>query len=338
MNNSRATAIALFSGGLDSILSCRIIQAQAVRVKALRFVTPFFGYELLGRSEEYRAEVMAKYGIDVQVVDVSAPYLRLLANPAHGYGKNFNPCLDCKIFLVSEAKQRLAEHNASFIITGEVLGQRPMSQRRDTLRVVERDSGCGSILVRPLCAKHLPPTKPEAEGLLDRDQLLDFSGRGRKSQIDLARSLGITDYPHPAGGCLLTDPILSSRIRLLFADGSIPTVADLLLAMVGRQFILPAGGRLALGRDEQENDRLARLAGPDDLVLKMETRPGPVAVLRGAAPASDRAAAAGLIVRYGKKPAAGENGAAPVAISSRAGTELILAAPLADEISRPWIV
>ncbi len=310
-------ALALFSGGLDSILACRVVAAQGIRVVAIKFVSPFFDYHILSDPEGYKREVKKKYQIDVRVEDITLPYLQLLQNPAHGFGKNFNPCIDCKIFMLGRAKLMMAEVGASFLLTGEVLGQRPMSQRRDTLNVIERDSGNRTILLRPLSAKLLKETEAERTGLIDRDRLLDFSGRGRSRQIALAQEFGITDFPSPAGGCKLADPILSHRVARLYAGefgiepGEIGRV-DILLLLVGRQFRLPGGGWLILGRDEKDNTRLEELVEKDDMLLWMETRPGPTAILRRAASLDpeklqqDTHAAASLVVRYGKKVPLGQ--------------------------------
>ncbi|MBU1453408.1 MAG: thiamine biosynthesis protein, partial [Proteobacteria bacterium] len=202
----QVTALALFSGGLDSILAARLVASLGVRVLAVKFVTPFFDYELLADPERYQQEVMEKYGLEVVLYDLSNNYLDLLHKPAHGFGKNFNPCIDCKILMCSRAKELMAKYGASFLISGEVLGQRPMSQRRDTLRVIERDSDNDGLLLRPLSAKLMSPTKPETEGWIDREKLLNFNGRGRSRQIELAKQYGITDFPAPAGGCILADP------------------------------------------------------------------------------------------------------------------------------------
>ncbi len=298
-----ATAVALFSGGLDSILSCRVVASLGVRVKALRFVTPFFGHDLWLRKDEYEAETREKYGIDVALVDISDDYIRMVADPVHGYGKNFNPCLDCKILLASRAREYMERHGLDFIISGEVVGQRPMSQRRDAMRIVERDSGCEDILLRPLCAKNLQPTKPEREGLIDRDRLLGFSGRNRKPQMRLAEEFGISDYPSPAGGCVLTDPIIAARIRECYQDGNIPTADDLLFVQAGRQFRLPGGGWLALGRNRGENARIEALFRPGDLLLKMAGWPGPTGLLRRPGSAGDIREAAALLKRFAKKGA-----------------------------------
>lgn len=305
---STMTAVALFSGGLDSILACRLIMDQGIKVKAVCFVTPFFGYELLSREAEYRQNIADKYGIDVQLRDISDKYLEMLRQPAHGYGKNFNPCVDCKIMIVSESKAMLAEEGASFLISGEVLGQRPMSQRRDTLRVIARDSGCDDILLRPLCALNLPETLPEKEGWVDRQRLLGFTGRTRQPQMALAASFGIEDYPSPAGGCVLTDPNKASRIRRFYEENDEIITTDIRLLMVGRQFRLPGGGWLVVGRNEGENDSVLALQQPGDVVLSMtEDWPGPSAILRHSGGVQDLQAAVGLLKMFSKKGAGREN-------------------------------
>ncbi|MDH5524752.1 MAG: thiamine biosynthesis protein [Desulfobulbaceae bacterium] len=329
------TALSLYSGGLDSILSCRVVAAQGIRVKAIRFVTPFFGYELLAREQEYAAEVMAKYGIEVVLRDVSEPYLEMLKKPAHGYGKNFNPCVDCKIMLMTEARKMLAEQDASFLISGEVMGQRPMSQRKDTLRLIERKSGNEDILLRPLCAKSQPPTKPEREGLIDREQLLDFRGRTRQPQMQLAASFGITDYPSPAGGCALTDPILAKRIEAAYAERDKVSVSDVRLLLIGRQFKLPHGGWLCMGRQAEENEKVAALQEPEDFLLNMEERPGPTALLRYPGGEEDFIAAAGLVVRFGKKVPAEPETVVEFVKDGRLARSMI-SGPLADDLFKDW--
>jgi len=329
------TALALFSGGLDSILACRLVAAQGIRVVAVQCVTPFFGYELLVQEGAYREKMQQQYGIEVVLRDVSEHYLTMLRCPPHGYGKNFNPCIDCKILLMRAAKEMMAEYGAELLISGEVLGQRPMSQRLDTLRVIERDSGCEGLLVRPLCAKGLLPTTAELTGLVDRKRLLGFRGRGRQPQMELASRFGITDYPSPAGGCVLTDPIQAHRIAAFYAEHDPVTVADIRLLMVGRHFRLPHGGWLAMGRREAENERLVERALATDWLVVLADYPGPTGVLRFADQPEDFAAAAGLVARYGKK---GERGTTPVrALFNRGGDrQEVVAVPLAGEIYGSW--
>lgn len=329
-------ALALFSGGLDSILACRLVAAQGIRVQAVRFVTPFFGHELLAREEVYAARVRDSFGIDVVLRDVSQAYFEMLRNPPHGYGKNFNPCIDCKILLMGEARKMLAEYGASFLISGEVLGQRPMSQRRDTLRLIARESGCEGLILRPLCALSQEPIEAEKAGLVDRSRLLDFKGRGRGAQMDLAASFGITGYPSPAGGCVLTEAVQARRIARYFAEHREILASDIRLLLVGRQYRLPGGGWLALGRDQGENERIAALHEDRGVLLRMEERPGPVAILRYASGGDDLAAAAGLVVRYGKKVKEGPAGA-KVLCESAGETRRIMAEPLEDTVFRDWM-
>lgn len=353
------TAIALFSGGLDSMLACRVVAEQGIRVEAVKFVSPFFGYDLLAREKEYAREVYEKYGIDVRLRDVSEQFLELLHNPPHGFGKNFNPCVDCKILLVSEARKMMDELGASFIITGEVIGQRPMSQRRDTLRVIERDSGSDGLLLRPLCAKNLPPTKAELDGLIDRERLLNFNGRGRTPQMELAARFGITDYPGPAGGCILTDPIVGKRIERFYQEKKAVTVNDALLLQAGRQFRLPGGGWLVMGRDNRENKKILALRESGDRLLKAQDRPGPTGIVRYTEDAEDIRLAAALVLRYGKKVKNGP-AAAPVWICRvtdevsipgsdvfvfpveedilfpNDAVETVIVGPMDDARSRPW--
>ena len=347
---SRVRAISLFSGGLDSICATRLVMEQGIEVIAVKFVSPFFGYDILRDPQGYKKETLRKYGIEVIVVDISADYLRMLRNPAHGFGRYFNPCIDCKIFMLERARAMLEELDAAFLITGEVLGQRPMSQRRDTLNVIERDSSTRSRLLRPLSAKLLNPTEAEVQGLVDRERLLDFSGRGRSRQIALARKMGIEDFPAPAGGCILADPILSRRIARVYDGDFVVTpqnmgVPDILLMLLGRQFLLPQNGWLILGRDEKENNRLEELQERGDIKLFIEERPGPVALLRRAAELYDSkekreediAAAAGLVSRYAKKTDGRSSGGTVIIIDDGIRAELYQE-PLDDEIFKDWTI
>lgn len=318
----KRTALALYSGGLDSILAAKLIESLGVTVVCVKFVTPFFDYELLQDQETYQKEVMDEYGLQVVLYDLSENYLELLHNPSHGFGKNFNPCIDCKILMCTRIKELMNQYDASFLISGEVLGQRPMSQRRDTLRVIERDSDNAGVLLRPLSAQLMTPTLAETEGWVDREKLLNFSGRGRSRQIQLAKDYGIDNFPTPAGGCTLADPILSERIEKIYKGNFVIQprdirISDIRLLLVGRQFEVADGGWLILGRNEKENQKIELLAEEGDLLLHMEERPGPTALLRGVSIVDLDAApitaalqdAADLVVRYGKKI----NGKTPVA-------------------------
>ncbi len=297
---TKRKAFSLLSGGLDSLLATRLIMAQGIEVIGLHFITPFFGYDRKGREADYAEAMRREYGIEARVIDVGEEYFQILRRPRYGYGKNFNPCVDCKVLLFSKAKQMLQEEKADFLVTGEVLGQRPMSQRRDTLRIVERDSGTEGLLLRPLSARNLNPTQPEIQGLVNREKLLALRGRGRKPQIKLAEELGIRSYPAPAGGCVLTDPILSKRIRNHFADHPVVNVNEILLLQVGRQFHLGEQGWLILGRNEAENSKLEGLGRKGDFFLKMEGIPGPLGLLRGKGDLDQIRQAAAVLVRYSK--------------------------------------
>ena len=286
-------ALALYSGGLDSILACRVIMEQGIAVKALHFITPFTGYNKKGREEEVREHARRAYGIDLEVIDIGREYTEVVAHPRHGYGKHFNPCVDCKIFFISRARELMESEGASFLITGEVIGQRPMSQRRDTLHIIEHDSRTQGILLRPLCAQHLRPTIPEQEGLVDRARLLAFTGRGRKDQMALAARYGIKDYPPPAGGCLLADPNIAARLQWMFDNLNDRSFEGMLLTTLGRHFALGEKTLLVVGRDERDNKRIAELATSADTELELVSIPGPLSLLRGpASPEIIRIAAA----------------------------------------------
>ncbi|NPA95305.1 MAG: phosphoadenosine phosphosulfate reductase family protein [Thermodesulfobacteria bacterium] len=296
------SCLVLFSGGLDSILACKVLQDQGVRVTALKFITPFFSYDLRHkeRADAYREQVREKYGIHLEIVDITDEYLKMVTAPEHGYGRYLNPCIDCKILMVKKAMSLMDKYGASFIATGEVLGQRPMSQRRDTLRIIERDSGAEGILLRPLSACHLKETRPEKEGIVHRQALADITGRSRKEQMRLAKKYGIKDYPAPAGGCVLADPILSERFKKIFQKWPDFTPLDCVVAQVGRHFLLPGGSWLVVGRNKSENERLARLKGDADMVLRAMDRPGPYCLLRKAGDAEDKRLAAAICARYAK--------------------------------------
>ncbi len=321
-------SICLFSGGLDSILAVKVLEAQGIAVTAVKFVTPLFGSEYIKNPRALMDAVWGKWRISLKVVDITEDYFPMLKAPAHGYGKNFNPCIDCKILMVKKAGEMMVELGAHFLATGEVIGQRPMSQRRDTMRIVERDSGMEGRLLRPLCARLLPETIPEKEGLVKRELLYDFSGRSRTHQMELAASLGITDYPSPAGGCVLTDPVLSKRIEYVVKTYREISGRDISLCRVGRHFIWPDGAHLVVGRNQGENTRLAELIGWGTHVIKAADFPGPLGLLRDAAPSPERLlAAAGIVVRYGK--AKNEPSARVSLKELETGTErIITAAPL----------
>lgn len=274
VSSSAYHALALFSGGLDSVLAARLVLAQGRRVTGLHFVSPFFG------KPQLLAQWQDTYGLDLVPVDVGEAYVRLLLEgPTHGFGKNLNPCVDCKILMLSTARRLLEEYGAQCIVSGEVLGQRPMSQRRDALDIISREADVRDLLVRPLCAKKLAPTAVEEAGILDRSQLRDFWGRGRGGQLALAREFGITSIPTPAGGCLLAEKESVRRYWPVLRRVPMPTPGDFHIANAGRQFWNGVHW-LAIGRNREANDRLEALAGPQDLVFTLRDMPGPLGLGR----------------------------------------------------------
>ncbi|MBN2705199.1 MAG: thiamine biosynthesis protein [Deltaproteobacteria bacterium] len=272
--------IALFSQGLDSILAVRIIQRQGLKVHALKFISPFFGYEIKHHELQFRERMKLEYGIELSIIDLTDDYLEMLGQPQFGYGKNFNPCLDCKLMMLEKAREIAQEWRAAAIITGEVVGQRPFSQRRDTMHRLEKLSRTEGLLLRPLSAKLLPPSQAEGLGIVDREQLFAYSGRSRKLQIALAQKLGISNYPNPAGGCLLTDPGFAARLKTIYHRDI--TASDINLLKYGRFYPLAtAGDFIIVGRHQRDNQRLLETAAADHFILHAAEIPGPVAVLRG---------------------------------------------------------
>ncbi|AEH45377.1 protein of unknown function DUF814 [Thermodesulfatator indicus DSM 15286] len=271
-------ALLLFSEGLDSILAGKLIASQEIDVVAVRFITPFFGWQWKGREKEFDQYIREEFGFTAGLIkDITEKYLEILKAPLHGYGSQFNPCLDCKILMLKEAKSLLDELGAGFIITGEVVGQRPMSQLKHSLRHIEKATGLEGLLLRPLSALKLKETLPEKQGIVKREKLLDISGRGRKRQLALAKELGLRKIPSPAGGCLLTDPAIAPRIKRYFElkDGKVaPWEAEVLT--FGRHFELSKGSWLILGRNAEENEKIFRLSPKDSVLLKLSDIPGPL--------------------------------------------------------------
>jgi tRNA U34 2-thiouridine synthase MnmA/TrmU len=298
--NGTCDAVSLLSGGLDGILATRVVMDLGVRVLALHVATPFFGHLPGPLGDAFTRHMSEKYGFTIRIEDVTDRYMNMLGSPRYGYGGNFNPCIDCKVLMMRRAREVMEEVGARFIVTGEVLGQRPMSQRRDAMRIVERDGGVEDILLRPLCAKLLSPTKPEREGWVDRERLYDFSGRTRKPQMALAEKLDVTEYPSPAGGCCLTDPIVAGRIMALFKETPRPDPRTIELLRIGRPFRLPGGAVLSVGRNQGENERLEALATSGDLFVKLKDRPGPLGIIRGDYSPEDVRVAGSIVARYGR--------------------------------------
>ena len=274
MNNYKSKAVALVSGGLDSLLSVKLVEEQNIFVQGLFFETPFFGPKSVRENCELN-------NINLKVIPCFDEYKHMLLNPATGYGKHMNPCIDCHAFMLRKAADYLRENEFDFIITGEVLGERPMSQNRNSLNRVANLSTVPEIVLRPLSAKKLKPTKPELDGLIERDKLEDLSGRGRKRQIEMAEKYGITKIPQPGGGCLLTDKNFSKRLRFLIdSKKDDRTERDTHLLKVGRYIHLGDGALLIVGRNEKENEILQEKHNKEkDVLLVMLSHPGPIALI-----------------------------------------------------------
>ena len=273
-------ALALFSGGLDSTLAIKVIQKQGVEVVALNFKSSFCRCDKEKGCGSTIKKMADQLGVAVKIIYLGQDYLEMVKNPKHGYGRNLNPCIDCRIFKLKKAKEYMKQINADFIITGEVLGQRPMSQHRQALEVIEKESGLERLILRPLSAQLLPVTLAEEKGWVKRETLLDISGRTRKPQINLASAFGIKDYPCPAGGCLLADPEFSRRLKDAIKYDQF-TVNNINLLTTGRYFRMNPFFHLIVGRDENENERLLRAASNEDIIFEPEALPGPTGVGRG---------------------------------------------------------
>lgn len=306
-------AVALISGGLDSMLAARVIQDHGVIVEGINFFTGFCveGHtHAIRRKDRERARpkrnnalwVAEQIGIKLHIVDVIEEYKDVVINPKHGYGANMNPCLDCKGFMVGKARQWMEENGFDFIITGEVLGQRPMSQRRDTFPVVARESGAFDRLLRPLSAKLLPPTLPEREGWVDRARLFDFNGRNRKPQIALAHEYGLDDYAQPAGGCcFLTNEHYTAKLDDLWRTRGSKDYEfdDIMLLKVGRHLRPRPHFKLIIAREEGENRFLSGYRHRFTTFRSL-SHIGPVALLDGEASDDDLRLAARVVARFGK--------------------------------------
>ena len=268
-------ALGISSGGLDSILSAFVLREAGIDVKWVTFETPFFSAAKAEKASE-------KYGIPIRIENITEEYVQMLKKPQRGYGKNMNPCLDCHTFMFLKAGKLLEEEEASFLFSGEVVGQRPMSQTKNSLRYVEKHSGFDSYIVRPLSGRILPETIPEKKGWIKREDLLALSGRSRKPQFRLAEKYNITDYPAPGGGCLLTDKVYSRRLADLFKYQKIVELLDYELLNHGRHLRISPKEKLIIGRDEKENDRLEEIASKIDCIkIDVVDYPGPFAILRG---------------------------------------------------------
>ena len=289
------TGISLLSGGLDSILSTKIILKQGIKVLGIAFETPFFNAQKARKAADL-------IGIPLITLNITNEHLSMLKAPRYGYGRNMNPCIDCHALMLKKAGQKMDEVAADFLFTGEVLGQRPMSQTKQSLHIVSRLSGYEGYILRPLSAKLLAETIPEREGKIARELLLDIEGRGRKRQIAMAGEYGITDYSSPAGGCLLTDPSFSKRLKDLFDHNADFKIRDMELLKSGRHLRLDEETKIIVGRNQKDNDAIENLTEDGDMVITMRDFPGPVTLVPYGCDKEKLHRAAAICARYSDAP------------------------------------
>lgn len=310
--NKQIKACALISGGLDSLLAAKTIIEQGVHVEGINFFT---GFCVQGHTHAIRKKSQNKIkrndalwsaeqlGIKLHIIDVIEEYKNVLINPKYGYGANMNPCLDCKIFMVQQAHKWIKQHKFDFIITGEVVGQRPMSQRKDTMPIIANKSGADDLLLRPLCAKNLPATLPESKGWVDREKLFDFSGRSRKPQMALANKFGFSDFAQPAGGCcFLTDKSYSNKLTDLWSSRGCKeyNLDDVMLLKIGRHIRPKANFKVIIAREEGET-RFMQGYKKQFITMYSTSHPGPLTLVDGLPTEEDLVLAAQLTARYGKR-------------------------------------
>ncbi len=319
----KVRALVLLSGGLDSTLAICVLREQGVEVTALCFVSPFF-------DDRKARQATERLGIALLSENFSEAILGLLRAPKHGFGAGMNPCIDCHTAMLRRAGEIMRRDGYDFIATGEVLDQRPMSQRRKSLDVVAVESGWADRIVRPLSALLLPESAPEREGLVDRSRLRALSGRNRKPQFALAVHYGITDYPTPAGGCRLTEPNYVARLRELVAHEGLDDRRGIDRLRLGRHFRLVSGARIMIGRNEADNAAIEADAQPGERLLRADTGPGPTGLVPAGASAEDLATAAAFVVRYGDLRS--EAPGCVCIMTMGGGQELMTVAPIAEKL------
>jgi tRNA U34 2-thiouridine synthase MnmA/TrmU len=296
MNNK---AVALLSGGLDSTVAVKMMLEQGIELTAVNFKSPFCCCNRKNGCGNEANRVSKEFGIPFKMISVGLDYIEMIRNPKFGYGKSMNPCLDCRIFMHRKAAEFMEEIGATFLITGEVLGQRPMSQRRDAMNLIDRESGIKGRILRPLSAGVLEPTLPEEQGIVDRSRLLSVTGRSRKVQMQLADAYSIQDYPCPAGGCLLTDRNFACKLRDLFDHQASLDLKDVRMLRMGRHLRIDPDLKVVVGRNEQENESIVTMAKGRHPVIIPEDFSGPACVAMGRIDKRAREVIARILFRYG---------------------------------------
>jgi len=300
--------VALLSGGLDSQLAVKMMQKQGFEVSAVAIKTPFCDFDCgrgCGFEIRERADTL---GVNLKTVYLGDEYIEMLKHPKHGFGAGMNPCIDCRAMMFDAAKKHMEEIGAEFIISGEVLGQRPMSQHGPALRTIEKESELEGFIVRPLSAGLLPQTIPEKNGLIKRENLGMIKGRSRRMQLQMAKEFGIENPPNAGGGCLLTDPAFGKRAKDLFSHTETPTTNDIDLLKIGRHFRLDEKTKLIVGRNKEENEMIRALALPNDLIFYAKDHMGPIAILRGDTTPTHTQFCAAVTLRYSDAPKEAQGG------------------------------
>lgn len=307
MSTEKKKVVALLSGGLDSQLAVRMMQEQGFDVSAVAIKTPFCDFDC-GRGCGFEIRERADdLNVNLKTVYLGDEYIKMLKDPKYGRGAGFNPCIDCRAMMFDAAKKHMEEIGAEFVISGEVLGQRPMSQHRQALGTIEKESDLVGKIVRPLSAALLPKTDPEKDGLIKREDLGMIRGRTRRAQLEMAKKYGIENPPNAGGGCLLTDPAFGVKTKDLFDHTETPTINDIDLLKVGRHFRLDEQTKLVVGRNKDENEMISAVALPGDILVEARDHVGPVSILRGENAASHTEFAARVTLRYSDAPRDGES-------------------------------
>lgn len=321
--------VSLLSGGLDSMLAICVLREQGIEMEGVVFKSPFFDVKAARKAA-------AQLDVKLHVLDFSEDILTLVRKPPHGFGGAMNPCIDCHAAMIRRAGEFMREGGYDFVSTGEVLNQRPMSQNRRSLATVAETSGLKGFLLRPLSAQLLAPTEPELDGRVDRARLCAIQGRSRQPQLELVRKYGITEYPSPAGGCLLTEKGFCRKLRDLYdhTEG-IPAAEDVALLKFARQFRLPEGGRIIVGRNRADNQALKALAAQGRTLLHTVNVPGPTAAVLGPIGEGDLSRAAGIVADYGDK---GKRSEIIVRVITPKGAREFPVTPISRDLYTPWML